>query len=119
HADRHGDLLAGVCNFHPAAQAVGRTHRDGTHHTVTELLLNLEGQICFGEGVGHVLELQGVIHLGHRFTRELNVHHGADALNDRTLTHRHILKSIIRYTAAAPPTISDSSLVIAAWRVLL
>src|SRR5690606_40953930 len=98
---------------------LGRTQRDGTHHAVAELLLDLEGQASFGEGVGSVLELQGVIHLGHRFARELDVHHGADALNDRTLTHRHILKSIIRYTAAAPPKISDSSLVIAAWRVLL
>jgi hypothetical protein len=106
--------VPGVRNLHPAAQAVGRTHRNGAHHAITELLLNLEGQVRFGEGVGHVLELQGVIYLGHRITRELDVHHGADALNDRTLTHRHILNSIMPYTAAAPPTISDSSLVIAA-----
>jgi hypothetical protein len=80
-------------NLHAAAQTVGRTHGNGTHHAVTQLLLNFEGQAVFGQGVCHVLELQGVVNLGHRVARELDVHHGADALNDRTLTHRQIPKN--------------------------
>jgi hypothetical protein len=47
HADRHGNSGTGVVDLHAATQAVGRTHGDGTHHAVTQLLLNLEGQAVF------------------------------------------------------------------------
>src|SRR5690606_21465464 len=41
--NRHRDGLAGVLDVHAAAQAVGRTQGNGTHHAVTELLLNFKG----------------------------------------------------------------------------
>jgi hypothetical protein len=33
-----------VLNHHAAAQAVGRTQRNGTHHAVAQLLLNFQRQ---------------------------------------------------------------------------
>ena len=46
-ADRNCDPAAGGIHRHAAAQAVGRTHRNGTHDAVTELLLHFEGQTRF------------------------------------------------------------------------
>src|SRR5574343_371008 len=87
-ADRHGNGCTGVVDLHAAAQAVGRTHGDGTDHAVTQLLLNLKGQTVFGHTVGFGgIQLACVIDLGHRVARELDVHDGADALNNGTLTH--------------------------------
>ena len=44
-AHRHGDSLAGIGDGQAAAQTVRRSHRDGAHDAVAELLLHLEGQI--------------------------------------------------------------------------
>jgi hypothetical protein len=77
----HRDGLAGVADHHAAAQAVGGAQRDGAHDAVAELLLHFQRQL----GAVH---LQGVIDFGHLFALELDVHHGADALYDRSLTHR-------------------------------
>src|SRR5204863_1638018 len=97
-----------------AAQAVGRAERDRAHDAVAELLLHFERECG-------AFELQRVIHLGHRVAGELDVHHRADALNNFAVSHVSSFESysLRRQTAAAPATISDSSLVIAAWRVLL
>jgi hypothetical protein len=38
------------------------------------------------------IEQQRVIDVGHGLARELDIHHGANALNNVSLTHRHILK---------------------------
>ena len=45
-ADRHGDRRAGVAHLGAADQAVGGLHRDGAHHVVAEVLLDLEGQLA-------------------------------------------------------------------------
>ena len=70
--------------------------------------------------------IERFIDLWHRLARKLDVGHRTDALDDRSLSHVKSysnLKFVSRarpvQTAAAPPTISDSSLVIAAWRFLL
>ncbi len=80
------------------------------------------------------VELERVEHLRHALPREFDVDHRADALDDRSCclsfchgifltvqfvcpaSRRHAWSS---YTAAAPATISESSLVIEAWRDLL
>src|SRR5690606_10469561 len=78
---------AGVDDSHATTQAVGGTHGDGAHHAVAQLLLNLEGQACFGELGAVICELERVIDVGNAVAGELNIHHGADALNDGTVAH--------------------------------
>jgi len=63
-----------------ALQAVGGTHGDGTRDTVTELLLNLEGQT---DGI----DMQRLIDLRHLAAGKLHVDDGADDLGDVTGTH--------------------------------
>ena len=108
HRDRHRRTAVGYCQA--ATQTVGRTHGDGTDHAVTQLLLNFERQTRFEH-------LQCVIDLRHGIARELHVNNRANDLNDFALAHYRFLK-IYRlpapYTAAAPATISESSVVIAA-----
>ena len=112
-ADRHRDSRVGVVHRQAAAQAVGRAERDRAHDAVAEQLLDFEGEV----GSHH---LQRVVHLGHLVARELHVHHRADALNNLAVSHVVSFESNLRaQTAAAPATISDNSLVIAACRVLL
>src|SRR5690606_3548172 len=114
-----------------------RAHRDGPHHAVAELLLDFEGQ-------AGLVDPQSLVDLGHVLARELHVDHGADDLHDSTGAHRFLASFRFRvpvgaacggeppasrphaaptgeicYTAAAPPTISAISCVMAAWRALL
>ena len=56
-SDRDRDRRPGIVDTDPALQAVGGTHRDGAHHPVPDLLLDLEGQA--------VLDLERVVDLGH------------------------------------------------------
>ena len=114
---RHLDRVAGVVHFGAAAQAVGRAQRNRAHDAVAELLLHFQRQ-------GRAIHLEGVVHLGHLVARKFHVDHGADTLNNLALNLSHSLLQYLNrltllQTAAAPATISDSSLVIAAWRVLL
>ncbi|MDT4867815.1 hypothetical protein FQZ97_1027450 [compost metagenome] len=119
-AHRHHDGFCGVGHQHAAAQAVGRAQRNRAHHAVTQLLLDFKRQ-------GRALHFQGVIDVGHLVARKFHVNHGADTLDDLALYLRHdgyLLNSLdsverLLQTAAAPATISESSFVIAAWRVLL
>ncbi|VEB40526.1 Uncharacterised protein [Chromobacterium violaceum] len=77
-----------------------------------QLLLNFERQVG-------VYQLQGIINLRHGVARKFHVDHRANDLYDFALAHYRFLKinfysSVDGYTAAAPATISDSSVVIAA-----
>jgi hypothetical protein len=91
-----GTVMAAPVLLHhqAAAQTVGRAQRDGADDAVTQLLLHFQRQRS-------AFELQGVIHLGHVVARELDVHHGADTLNDLSLRQRssvlvymsHVLRS--------------------------
>src|SRR5690606_26210352 len=83
----HRNRCAGVGHGHAAAQAVGRTHGDGPHDTVAQLLLDLERQALFRIGGGLVGQGERVVDVGDAVAGELNVHHGADALNDGTVAH--------------------------------
>jgi hypothetical protein len=90
-ADRHRDAGAGIVDFHAAAQPVGRPHGDRAHDTVTQLLLDFEHQLGFAHvRLFSLVELECVVDPGHCVTRELDVHHGADTLNNVSLTHRRI-----------------------------
>src|SRR5213082_1469104 len=85
-------------------------HMAGAHHTVPQLLLHLERQV-------HVLELQRLVDPGDGFARKRDVDDGADDLGNLSLAGSG--HGTFPQTAAAPPTISESSFVIAAWRALL
>src|SRR5690606_34674109 len=118
---------------------VGRAQRDGADHAVAELLLHFQRD--FG-----VVHLQCVIDVRDRVPRELDVNDGTDDLDDLALAHCGFLelsdaacrsgvsrdscdlpvgrgrgRSYMDWgqTAAAPPTISEISWVIAACRALL
>src|SRR6185503_12426414 len=108
---------AGVIHLHAAAQAVGGSQRDAAHHAVAELLLDFEGQAFFDQAtLARIGKLERVIDLRHPVAGKFDVGNGADALNDGALCLCH---GSFLYTAAAPPTISESSLVMPAWRFLL
>ncbi|MCY1551703.1 hypothetical protein D9M68_880490 [compost metagenome] len=79
-ADRDRDAGAGVGDVQAALQAFGRTHGDGTHHAVAQLLLNFQSGF-------DALHFQGVVDGRHLITLELHVDHGADDLNDTSATH--------------------------------
>jgi peptide chain release factor 1 len=113
-ADRHRDALAGGLHGQAALQALGDAHRDAADDAVAELLLHLERQVVVA-----VDERQRLVDLRHRLARELDVDDGADDLHD--LADRCALLDccvhlpVLEYqTAAAPPTISEISFVIAA-----
>jgi hypothetical protein len=118
-AHRHLDALAGAAHLHAALQAVAGAHGDRAHHAVAQLLLHLERQALLDQLVGRVgLQDQRVVHERHLVARELDIDDRADGLNDAS--GGHCLPLIeIQAIAAAPPTISEISFVIPAWRVLL
>ncbi|MNS75211.1 hypothetical protein D3C72_1087150 [compost metagenome] len=87
-ANRHGDGGAGALDRHAAAQAVGRTQGNGTHHAVAQLLLHFEGQALLGKRrVAGFFQHERVVHLRHCVARELDVHHGANTLHNISDTH--------------------------------
>ena len=57
-ADRNRDRGAGGLDRHAAAQAVGRSHRDGADDAVAELLLDLEGQAGLGVAEIGIVEVR-------------------------------------------------------------
>src|SRR4051812_31299599 len=103
-----------------AAQAVGGAERDAAHDAVAELLLDLEGETLLDQRiVAALFEDQRVVDVGHLLAREFDVDHGTDRLDDGAFSFSLCLCHWIPYTAAAPPTISESSLVMFACRFLL
>src|SRR5690606_17946595 len=112
-AHGHVDRPAGGAHREATLEAFGGTHRDGAHHAVAQLLLHFECQVG-------IVELQCLVNRRNRIAWELDVDDGADDLDDFAGCHVYFLRNSLRpYTAAAPPTISASSVVIAAWRALL
>ncbi len=79
-AYRHLNRRAGIRNLKTAFQTVGGTHGNGTYDAVAQLLLHFQRQIG---GFDH----QCIVNLRYRATRELDVHDGADNLNDITRAH--------------------------------
>ena len=95
----------------PALQAFGSTHGDGAHDAIPQLLLHFQNQV-------RIRELQRFVDMRNVLARKLDVDDGADDLGDLAFSSvGHAV--VLTYTAAAPPTISESSFVIAAWRALL
>src|SRR5690606_27565766 len=78
--DRYGDGLVGAGDVQATLEAFGRTHRNGTHHAVAQLLLHFEG----GFGADY---FQRFINTRHLITWEFHVDNGADDLNDTSATH--------------------------------
>jgi hypothetical protein len=82
-ADGHRDRLAGVRDRHAAHEPVGRLHGDGAGHVVADVLRHLERQRGrLAEQL--VVDRQGVVDLGHRVGRELDVDDGPDHAGDPT-----------------------------------
>src|SRR4029453_16190054 len=131
--DRDGDRLTGVDDAGAADEAVGRLHRDGADHAVTDVQRDLEDQ-RLGLAGELQLHLELVVHLGHRVRGELDVHHGAGHPGDaagapgaRALlglfnsgSHiSHSFPALASASAFTPPTISLISWVMPAWRAWL
>ena len=89
-ADRHRDRRAGAAHLQAAAQTVRRAHGDGAHDAVAQLLLDFQNE---ARGVDH----QGVVHGRNGVPGELDVHHGANDLNDFSGAHlSDFLKALVR-----------------------
>jgi len=116
-----------VDNFRAPPQTIGGTHCDGTRNAVTQLLLHFQGQPCR-------FDFQRVVNLRHLTALELHINHRADNFDDLTRAHWRFLSISVATcaafqtgkmyapcydTAEAPPTISEISCVMAAWRALL
>ncbi len=86
-ADGHRDRGARAGDFHAATQTVAGAQRNGTHHAVAQLLLHFQRQTLFGERGTLVGQSKRFVDLGHLIAGELNIHHGADALNDGSVAH--------------------------------
>jgi hypothetical protein len=71
-----------VNRFQTALQAVGRTHGDGTNDATTQLLLDFQHQTSIT-----ILNLKGAVHLWYCVLRELDVHYGADYLDNLSSSH--------------------------------
>ena len=80
-ADRHGDGLAGVDDFHAAHQAVGGAQGDAADAIAAELLLHLAGQMDRDALVVGV-DAEGVVDLRQMAFVELGVERRADDLHD-------------------------------------
>ena len=81
-ADRHLHRITGVVDPDATLQSIGRPHRDGAHHPIANLLLDLEGQA--------VLDLERIVNLGHQVAGELNVHHRTDDRDNLSGTHESV-----------------------------
>src|SRR5260364_80934 len=111
-ADRHLDRRAHIFDRQAAPQSFGRTQTDRAHHAIAELLLDFQHQIG-------AFQNQGVVDFWKRRAFKFDINHRADTL-DNVAFCLHLFHSLsLVQTAAAPPTISDNSLVIAACRLLL
>ena len=114
---RDGDRRAGIVHLKTPLQPVRGTQGNRSHHPVAQLLLYFEsGFHTFG------IHLQRVIDLRNGVTGKFHVNYRADDLYNVSSTHQFFSSYsyvLYTYTAAAPPTISEISWVIAAWRALL
>ena len=86
-ADRHRDRRAGAVNGHAATQTVGRAEGNRADDAVAKLLLDFEGQALFSKRGRLVGQLERFVDMGHLIAGKLNIHHGADALNDGSVAH--------------------------------
>ena len=77
---RHGNSLAGARDVEAAAQTLGRTHGDGAHDAVTQLLLHLEGEV-------HIIEFERVIDLRDLIAWKFHIDDRADDLHDFAAGH--------------------------------
>ena len=129
-ADRHHDRVAGVGDGGTAGDAVGGLHGDRPDDVVTDVAGDLEGD---GGRLPRELALQGegVVDGRHRVGVELDVDDRADHADRRDRGRRSRrargsrgwrswLQSLpAEASASAPPTISEISWVISAWRAAL
>ena len=77
---RHRNRRMGVTDLHVPLQSFGRSHRDGAHHAVAQLLLHFQRKAIF-------INAQRIINFRHRPAWELDIHHRADDLHDIARTH--------------------------------
>ena len=128
-AHRHSDRGAGVTDLGATAQTVSRLERDGTHDVLADVQGHLEGD---GMGLTHHLgvDVKGIEDLRHLSSRKLDVDDGADDTDDAANAGSLVLRlggnscrshDVLSHScgvdsarAAAPPTISVISWVMAA-----
>src|SRR5262249_6781632 len=118
-ADRHGDRGPRVHGLHAADHPVRRLHRDAPHDVLTELLGHFGNDVDLAAALlALVLDADRVVD-GRKFPRrELDVEDRPDDRDDLAdVLLRHVLRPYS--SAAAPETISMSSLVMRACRARL
>ena len=79
---RHFNRVVQVVHFQTATQTVGSPHCDTANHATAQLLLNFQHQFF-----GAVFYLKGIVHFWYGILRELDVHHGADYLDNLSSSH--------------------------------
>ena len=86
-ADRHRDAAAGVAHDGAADQAVGGLHADAAHPALADLLGDLGGTVI-GRALELDVHLDGVVDLGQRVGRELDVDDRAGDRDDAARLER-------------------------------
>ena len=85
-ADGHGNDGAGVGDFVAALEALGRSHADGAHPVVAEVLLDFEGLPGFALARHVEFDGEGVVD-ARKVSRKFDIHDGADDLDDLAFVH--------------------------------
>ena len=100
HGHRDGTTLVG--RRHAALQTVGRLHRDRAHAVLTEVLLDFDDDVDF-DIAGFAGDAERVVDRRQMSVRELDVHHGADDLNDLANLHCFCDCHLVSSTAGLKP----------------
>ena len=85
--DGHGDGFAEVEDLLAALESLGGAHGDRTNPAVTEVLLDLESQLCGAASGRGEVDGQRVVDRG-ELPREFHVHDRTDDLDDFAFIHR-------------------------------
>ena len=114
YGDHHRAL--GVDGFYTPGESLGGPQGQATYPAISYVLLDLKGEL-----LAVVVYLYGIEQCGHLIGGELHVDDRADNLDHFAFTHFDLRwpRLDYLYSAATPPTISSSSLVMLSWRTLL
>src|SRR5271155_937185 len=111
----NGNRAALIDGIHASHHAFGGLHGDAAHAAFAQMLLHFKNHVNWvrhREAVAH--NAQRLVNRRYLCFFKLNVHRRSGDFNDPANILCHKILSL--YSAAAPLTISISSLVIAAWR---
>ncbi len=91
-ADGHGDAASGLAHDGPAHESVGGLHAHAAHAALADLLGDFAGH-GDGDAVDDDVHLDGVVDLGQRVRRELDVHDRSRDRDDATRFQSGLFRS--------------------------